>query len=39
MEGLEDAQRDYNHEYEIIGMYVSMGNEGTKSNGHGECKE
>jgi hypothetical protein len=39
MEGMEYAQRDYNHEDEIRGMYVSMGNEGTNSNGHGEGKE
>jgi hypothetical protein len=35
MEGMEDAQKDYNHEDEIKGMYVCMGKEGTKSNGHG----
>jgi hypothetical protein len=34
---MEDAHRDCNHEYETRGMYVKMGNEGTNSNGHGEC--
>jgi hypothetical protein len=36
---MEYAQGDYNHEDEIRGMYVNMGNEGTNSNGHGEGKE
>jgi hypothetical protein len=36
---MEDAQGAYNHEDEIRGMYVNMGNEGTNSNGHGEGKE
>jgi hypothetical protein len=36
---MEYTQRDYNHEDEIKGMYVCMGNEGTNSNGHGEGKE
>jgi 50S ribosomal subunit-associated GTPase HflX len=37
--GMEDAHRTYNHEDEVRGLYVSMGNEGTKSNGHREGKE
>jgi hypothetical protein len=32
------AQMAYNHEDEIRGMYVIMGNEGTHSNGHEEGK-
>jgi hypothetical protein len=32
---MEDIQGIYNHEQEIRGMYVHMGNEGTNSNGHG----
>ena len=36
---MENAQGDSNHEQEIRGMYVNMGNEGTNSNGHGEGKE
>jgi hypothetical protein len=36
---MEYAQGAYNHEYEIRGMYVNIGNEGTNSNGHGEGKE
>jgi hypothetical protein len=36
---MEDTQGAYNHEDEIRGMYVNMGNEGTNSNGHGEGKE
>jgi hypothetical protein len=36
---MEDVQGVYNHEEEIRGMYVHMGNEGTNSNGHGEGKE
>jgi hypothetical protein len=36
MEGMEYAQRDYNHEDDIRGMYVSVGNESSNSNGHGE---
>jgi hypothetical protein len=39
MEYMEYAKRDYSHEDEIRGMYASMGNEGTNSNGHGEGKE
>jgi nicotinamide riboside kinase len=39
MEGMEYAHRDYNHEDEIGGMYVSIDNEGTHSNGYEECKE
>jgi hypothetical protein len=35
---MEDAQRTYSHEYEIRGMYVNMGNEGTNSIGCGEGK-
>jgi hypothetical protein len=37
--GMEDAQRTYNYEDEVRGLGVSMGNAGTKSNGHGEGKE
>ena len=36
---MEDVQKGYNHEVDIIGMRVHMGNEGTNSNGHGEGKE
>jgi hypothetical protein len=34
-----NTQGDYNHEYEIKGMYVHLGIEGTNSNGHGEGKD
>jgi hypothetical protein len=37
--GMEDAQRTYNYEDEVMGFGVSMGNAGTKSNGHEEGKE
>jgi hypothetical protein len=30
---MEDAQGSYNHEEEIRGLHVSMGNVETKSNG------
>jgi hypothetical protein len=36
---MEYVQEILNHEEEIKGMYVHMGNEGTHSNGHGEGKE
>jgi hypothetical protein len=36
---MEYAQRTYNHEYEVRGLYVSMGNVGTKSKGHKEGKD
>jgi hypothetical protein len=36
---MADTQGSYNHEDEIRGMYVNMGNEVTNSNGHGEGKE
>ena len=36
---MEYAHEAYNHEDQIKGMYVNMGNEGTNSNGHGEGKE
>jgi hypothetical protein len=36
---MEYVHGDYNHEYEVRGMYVDMVNEGTNSNGHGEGKE
>jgi hypothetical protein len=36
---MEDAHRTYNHEEEVKGLYVSMGNERTESNGHKEGKE
>jgi predicted RNase H-like nuclease (RuvC/YqgF family) len=36
---MEYAQINYNHEYEVRGLYVSMGNGEKKSNGHGEGKE
>jgi hypothetical protein len=32
---MEDEKITYNHEDEIRGLYVSMGNTWTKSNGHG----
>ena len=34
---MEDAQRTYDHEDEAIRMYYNIGDEGTHSNGHGEC--
>jgi hypothetical protein len=36
---MEDTQGDYSQEYEIGGMHVHMGIEGTNSNGHGEENE
>jgi hypothetical protein len=36
---MEDAQRTYNHEDEVIRMYANIGYEGIDSNGHGEAKE
>jgi hypothetical protein len=36
---MEYAQRAYNHEYEIKGLYVNIGNEGKNSNVHGEGME
>jgi ribosomal protein S15P/S13E len=36
---MEETQGDYIQEYEIRGMDVHMGIEGTNSNGHGEGKE
>jgi hypothetical protein len=30
---VEDAQGSYNHEEEVIGLYVSMGNAKTEYNG------
>jgi hypothetical protein len=35
---MEDAQGASNHEDDIRGMYIHMGNECKKSNGHGEGK-
>jgi hypothetical protein len=32
---MEDAQRTYNHEYEVRKTYEKIGDEGTDSNGHG----
>jgi hypothetical protein len=31
---MEDSQGSYNHEEEVIGLHVSMGNAETESNGH-----
>jgi hypothetical protein len=31
---MEDAQGSYNHEEEVKGLHVSMGNVETESNGH-----
>jgi len=36
---MEDSHRTYNHEVEVIGLYVGMGNARIESNGHGEDKE
>ena len=36
---MEDTHRSYIQEYDIRGMDVHMGIEGTNSNGHGEGKE
>jgi hypothetical protein len=36
---MEDAHGSYNHEDEVRGMNIDMGNEGTNSNRHGEGKE
>jgi hypothetical protein len=36
---MEDTQRNYNHEEEFKGLYFSLSNEGTNSNGHGEGKK
>jgi len=33
---MEDAQRYYIHEEKVKGLYVSLGNAGTNSNGHRE---
>jgi urate oxidase len=33
---MEEAQGTYSQEYEIRGMDVHLGMEGTNSNGHGE---
>jgi hypothetical protein len=35
---MEYAKRNYNHEYEVGRLYVSMGNARTKSYGHGKEK-
>jgi hypothetical protein len=35
---MEDAQITYSHEDEVRGLYVSMGNAWTESNGNGEGK-
>jgi hypothetical protein len=32
-------KRDYSHEEEVKGLYVSLGNVGIESNGHREGKE
>jgi hypothetical protein len=31
---MDDAQGSYNHEDEIIGLHISLGNVETESNGH-----
>jgi hypothetical protein len=36
---MEYAQGYQNHEEEVIGMHVNMGNAGTKSNGRRDTKE
>jgi hypothetical protein len=36
---MEYSQRTNNHEDEVRGLCVSMGNAGKKSNGHGKAKE
>jgi len=36
---MEDAQGSYNHEEEIRGLHVSMGNAETKSNGRRGSEE
>jgi hypothetical protein len=36
---MEDAQGSYNHEEEIIGLHVNMGNGETYSNGRRDKKE
>jgi hypothetical protein len=36
---MEYAQGSYNHEEDIRGMHVSMGNDETKSNGRRDRKE
>jgi hypothetical protein len=36
---MEDAQGSYNHEEEIIGLHVSMGNVETESNGRRDRQE
>ena len=36
---MEDAQGSYNHEEEIIGLHVSMGNDETESNGIRDMQE
>jgi hypothetical protein len=36
---MEYAQRTYNHEDEVMELYVNMGNVETNSNGCGEDKE
>jgi hypothetical protein len=36
---MEDTQVVYNQEYEIKGLNVQLGLEGTNSNGHGGGKE
>jgi hypothetical protein len=35
----EDTQRNFNHEDEIRGHWINMGNGRTESNGHDEGKE
>jgi hypothetical protein len=31
---MEDSQGSYNHEDEIIGLHINLGNAETESNGH-----
>jgi hypothetical protein len=36
---MEYTHRNYSHEEEVMGFCVSLSNEGTNSNGHGEGKK
>jgi hypothetical protein len=36
---MEDAEKSYNHEDEVIRMYENIDDEGTNPNGQGEGKE
>jgi hypothetical protein len=37
--GMEEEQRNYNHEDDVRGLCVSMGNVRKQTNRHGEVKE